>query len=206
LLPQQYDGIIMAEKGISVSNVVNGTTRLQPVVMLTGQAAGMLAAISVQRKKQPRQISIRQLQSKLIDARAYIMPYYDVKPSHHFFAAIQRIGATGILKGTGEPYKWANRTWFYPDSVVNTKELIKDIEPFVKVTATSLSDPLDIDGAISLITTKEVDVKKIEAAWTKWGLTKYDSKRIITRAEMAVLLDNTINPFAREVDHNGIFK
>ncbi|MBK6936955.1 MAG: FAD-dependent oxidoreductase [Chitinophagaceae bacterium] len=44
LIPEKIDGLIVCEKGISVSNIVNGTTRLQPVVLLTGQAAGMLAA------------------------------------------------------------------------------------------------------------------------------------------------------------------
>ena len=32
--------LIVAEKSISVSNIINGTTRLQPMVMQIGQAAG----------------------------------------------------------------------------------------------------------------------------------------------------------------------
>ena len=40
LIPENIDGLIVCEKGISVTNIVNGTTRLQPVVLLTGQAAG----------------------------------------------------------------------------------------------------------------------------------------------------------------------
>ena len=44
IIPDGYNGLIVAEKGISVSNVVNGTTRLQPAVILIGQAAGTLAA------------------------------------------------------------------------------------------------------------------------------------------------------------------
>lgn len=47
LIPQTVDGLIVAEKSISVSNIANGTTRLQPVVLQIGQAAGALAALAV---------------------------------------------------------------------------------------------------------------------------------------------------------------
>ena len=41
LLPQgDFSNFIVAEKSISVSNIVNGATRLQPVVMQIGTAAG----------------------------------------------------------------------------------------------------------------------------------------------------------------------
>ena len=43
--------LIVAEKSISVSNIINGTTRLQPMVMQIGQAAGALAALAVKEGK-----------------------------------------------------------------------------------------------------------------------------------------------------------
>jgi hypothetical protein len=48
LLPEQDDvkNLIVAEKSVSVSNLINGATRLQPVVMQLGQAAGVIAALS----------------------------------------------------------------------------------------------------------------------------------------------------------------
>jgi hypothetical protein len=49
LIPANYSNFIVAEKSISVSNIVNGTTRLQPCVMQIGQADGTLAAISVRK-------------------------------------------------------------------------------------------------------------------------------------------------------------
>ena len=42
LVPEREEGILVAEKSISVSNLVNGTTRLQPVVLQIGQAAGII--------------------------------------------------------------------------------------------------------------------------------------------------------------------
>ncbi|MEY3559712.1 MAG: hypothetical protein RIS12_144, partial [Bacteroidota bacterium] len=91
LLPVSHSGLVVAEKGISVSNVVNGTTRLQPCVLLIGQAAGVLAALAVQNKKSDaRQISVREVQSILLQQNAYLMPYADVNLSTPGFYSIQR--------------------------------------------------------------------------------------------------------------------
>ena len=69
LIPEKINGLLAAEKNISVSRTVNGATRLQPVTMLTGQAAGALAALAVKQKKQPREISVKELQKTLISAK-----------------------------------------------------------------------------------------------------------------------------------------
>ncbi len=216
LVPKNHDGLIMAEKGISVSNVVNGTTRLQPCTMLTGQAAGALAALAVQGGLQPRQVSVRAVQEKLLEAKTYIMPYYDVKPEHLHFAAIQRIGATGILKGRGEPFQWANRTWFYPDSLVSTDAFISGFEPFAMF-AKRQNTHLTIQDALHATAlagsgkgfdwgNAEGLTEKVRAVWREWGLENFDTARPITRSELAVLLDKTINPFRlKPVDVYGGF-
>lgn len=209
LIPQEHDGIIVAEKGISVSNVVNGTTRLQPVVMLTGQAAGVLAALAVKQKKQAREVRIREVQKYLLNAGAYIMPYYDVSPAHPYFIQIQKTGATGILKGKGEPSGWANRTWFYPDSTVRTAVFIKELEIFSgkKINDTAAGE-LTIKHAIEIMN-KLAPVKNKtraeDAAYLlKPGVNNSDSGRKITRAELAVLLDKILDPFhSVQVDHSG---
>jgi hypothetical protein len=209
LIPQQHNGIIIAEKSTSISNLVNGTTRLQPIVMLTGQAAGTLAALAVKNKIQPRQVAVRQVQRALLTSGAYIMPYYDVKPSHPHFLSIQKIGATGILRGKGEPYQWANRTWFYPDSTVNGPGFIKHLAPYATLSAKA-SDEITIGEAIEIIRqagkakNKTIVVDKI--FWESLGLTQYDTKRKITRAELAVLVDKTLQPFERHIGHNGQIK
>lgn len=43
LIPKDTENFLVADKNISVSNIVNGTTRLQPVVLGIGQAAGAIA-------------------------------------------------------------------------------------------------------------------------------------------------------------------
>jgi len=112
LIPKDHQGLILAEKSVSVSNIVNGASRLQPVVLGIGQAAGTLASVCVKSKMTPAEVSIRSVQQVLLDQGAYLMPFIDVSPSDPHFEAIQKIGLSGILKGVGVPYLWANQTWF----------------------------------------------------------------------------------------------
>lgn len=123
ILPQKIEDLLVAEKSISVSNIMNGSTRLQPVTMELGQAAGALAALSVIQNRRPRNIPVRDVQSCLLDCGCYLQPYSDVKPEDKDFKAIQRIGSTGIIRGEGKRIGWSNRTLFHPDSEICENEL-----------------------------------------------------------------------------------
>ncbi len=65
LIPEKVDGLIAAEKNISQTRLVNGATRLQPITMLTGQAAGALAALSVKQGITPRQVAYGDIKAVL---------------------------------------------------------------------------------------------------------------------------------------------
>lgn len=80
MIPAGTDNLVVSDKAISVSNLINGSTRLQPVVLLTGQAAGTLAAIAAREGCTPREVPVRRLQAALLAQDAYIAPLYDVKP------------------------------------------------------------------------------------------------------------------------------
>ncbi|MGL5063704.1 MAG: FAD-dependent oxidoreductase [Microcoleus sp.] len=83
LIPESTDGLLVCEKNISVSHIANGATRLQPTVMNIGQAAGMAAALCVQRGCQPRELPVRVLQEALLkdpDARAAVIPLFNLTP------------------------------------------------------------------------------------------------------------------------------
>jgi hypothetical protein len=218
LIPKEISNFIVAEKSISVSNIVNGTTKSQPVVLLIGQAAGVLAAISAREKVTPQDISVRRIQDVLLKYNAYIMPYCDVKPDNPHFRAIQRIGATGLLRGVGEANGQVNRTWFYPDSTVLTTEFNSNFFDFTFVPigndlvtkkALTIEESLwAIAGLSKFQHQKEQDllIEKVATNWTKWGLKNYDPKRPITKGELAVLLDNTYNPFEKQVGFDGQLK
>lgn len=85
LIPQETDGLLVCEKNISVSHIANGATRLQPVVLGIGQAAGMAAALCVEYHCQPRELPSRQLQQELLHdpvAPAAIIPLFNLPPNH----------------------------------------------------------------------------------------------------------------------------
>ncbi|HEU4469998.1 MAG TPA: FAD-dependent oxidoreductase [Flavisolibacter sp.] len=220
LIPKDFNNLIIAEKGISVSNVANGTTRLQPCVLLTGQAAGALAALSVSRKLSPGQVPVRTVQEHLLKAKAYIMPYIDVTPDSRHWEAVQKIGATGILKGTGIPYKWANQTWFYPDSAVKAAEVIAGLNDLKKGNYIAKGDWLTIREAIAMAAQlnpawvsknkggkPQTAAQAAGQAWSGWGLKDFNPDRNISRLELAVLFQNTANPFSMKTpDHKGYYK
>jgi hypothetical protein len=83
LIPASVDGFLVCEKNISVSHIANGATRLQPIVMNIGQAAGMAAALCVQRGCQPRDLPVRVLQEALLQdkqAASAIIPLFNMPP------------------------------------------------------------------------------------------------------------------------------
>ncbi|MEH2418390.1 FAD-dependent oxidoreductase [Nostoc sp.] len=85
LIPATTDGFLVCEKNISVSHIANGATRLQPVVMGIGQAAGMAAAICVELNCQPRDLPVRALQTALLQdnrSKAAIIPLFNLPPNH----------------------------------------------------------------------------------------------------------------------------
>ena len=101
MISDNINNFIVIEKSISVSNLVNGTTRLQPVVMQIGQAAGILASLAVSQNKIVDKVSIRDVQLEILNNKGYIQPFVDVSSENPNFISYQKIGACGILKGQG---------------------------------------------------------------------------------------------------------
>lgn len=211
LIPRAHQGLILAEKSISVSNIVNGATRLQPVVLGIGQAAGTLASLALKAKKTPAEISIRAVQQALLDQGAYLMPFIDVAPSDPHFEAIQKIGVSGILKGEGVPYLWANQTWFYPERLVTEFELVDGLRPMYP----ELREFWGASGAYLTGERLQVILEKIKPntpllelakIWDRAKLsTKFTTEKKLTRLEVAAVLNELINPFGIAIDWNGNF-
>ena len=75
------DNLLMADKGISVTHMANGATRLGPLILNIGQAAGQAAALAVQRRQRPAELPVRLLQERLISdgrAPAAVVPQADL--------------------------------------------------------------------------------------------------------------------------------
>jgi len=189
MIPNSIKGLIVAEKSISVTNVVNGTTRLQPVVLGLGQAAGAAAALSIKNSVELSELPIRLLQQTLIDASVWIMPYFDVKPNEPEFGAIMRVGAAGLMRGEGRPVAWANETLFKPDSIAS----IKDFLFFLN--AMGVESDLDTRQNLSY----ERVIRELENLTGENISRTQPNESLLTRRQLAVLIDLIIKPFNRNV-------
>lgn len=213
LIPKKEEGILVAEKSISVSNLVNGTTRLQPVVLQIGQACGIVASLAVKQEVPLSEVPVREVQQSLLDQGAYLLPYLDVEPGHPWFKSIQRIGATGAMKGVGRNSGWENQSFFRAFDTTLLVDLmgleeIYPLEPFrADSSFVTVSTALDLIASISEKQDIPLEENHIDQALEAIGLeVGAIPERPILRGEMAILLDKTLDPFAyREVDLYGDF-
>lgn len=93
LWSEEIENFLVCEKNISVSHIANGSTRLQPVVMNIGQAAGMAAALCIESKCQPRELPVRKLQEALLHdqfAPVGVIPLFNLPPEHPEWLKWQR--------------------------------------------------------------------------------------------------------------------
>ncbi|MDE5595222.1 MAG: FAD-dependent oxidoreductase [Muribaculaceae bacterium] len=207
IIPAEVDNMLVTEKSVSVSNIVNGSTRLQPVVVQIGQAAGAIAALAVKENVKPSEVSVREVQNAILDAGGYIMPFLDVDKNDRRFKPYQRIGATGILRGEGRNVGWSNQTWLRADEPLLVDELVdfcsfyglSPIKPETSVQAT-FSDAIALIASVS---DKDIEGNKELAAYS---ISAKADNEPITRGEFALMVDAVLNPFsAREVDIKGHF-
>jgi len=96
LIPAGVDGLLLAEKSISVTHIVNGCTRLQPVVMLIGQAAGALAAHAIRHNQRPADVPVEKVQNALLKSGCQLFPYTDLWGDDPMFVKIQKYALLGF--------------------------------------------------------------------------------------------------------------
>ena len=215
LLPQNIDNFIVAEKSISVTNIVNGTTRLQPVVLQIGQAAGVIAALGVQENLSPAKVSIRKVQNRLLKQGGYLLPYLDVPKDHPHFKTYQRIGSTGILKGTGVNVGWENQTWFYPDKELSQSDLNHALSVLQQFNHIPIPDSRKNQDMLQWFK-KLHNLFSSENSLPDWirdskSLNEFlgieiTNRENISRGNFALLLDSIVDPFNRQpINHYGQF-
>ena len=209
LIPIDHPALILAEKGISVSNIVNGATRLQPVVLGIGQAAGILASVAIEKGKKVKDVSIREVQQKLLDQGVYLMPFLDMNPADPHFQSMQKAGSIGLFKGEGVPYLWANQTWFYPERLVTEFEVVDGLRPFyieLKNYWAASGDVMTAARLINLIRLirPEFTREGLEEVWKLSGLNgDLLDNQFLTRKQMSVVLDRLLDFFSIPIDWKG---
>ncbi|MDG1343547.1 MAG: FAD-dependent oxidoreductase, partial [Flavobacteriaceae bacterium] len=208
LVPENIDNFIVIEKSISVSNLVNGTSRLQPVVMQIGQASGVLASLAILKKKNINQIKIREVQSEILKNSGYILPYVDVDSEDLNFISYQKIGACGILRSEGLNIGWENKTLFYPNSKLDKNDIYLDDWMMFKPEEIPFPEKMTIKNILHWIykIKEEPSLNQTEyyEVWKNLNLTDFNLQRTVTRGEFSVLLDKIIDPFSKvDVNYYG---
>ncbi|MDA8658294.1 FAD-dependent oxidoreductase [Flavobacteriaceae bacterium] len=209
LIPKETDHFLVTEKSISVSNLVNGTTRLQPVALQLGQAAGITAALAHQNQIPPRAVSVRSVQRALLSQGGYLFPYLDVPKEHPHFKAYQKIGASGILRGTGKNVGWENQTWLYTDLPLRSEEVF--FEGWDEFFVSDFPKNPTVSVVLSWLKqgVKETQIPEwlssIKKVQEHFGFSSFDPDVRMTRGQFAVLIDALWDPFSQEVDLYGRF-
>ncbi|WP_183568493.1 FAD-dependent oxidoreductase [Mucilaginibacter sp. SP1R1] len=186
-----------------------------PNQLTLGQGAGATAAFCAFFKTTTKKLNVRIIQGELLDFKAYLLPFTDMKPTDPYLRAMQQVAVTGLLKGKRPVNDDGGQLLFMPDSVVNTAE----VEPFFKEIysraflwfnkekPTGKFTQGNLLSFISEITLTEPKVLQIniQKAWkAQYKFTSdFDMNRPVTRREFAVLTNKFLNPFARTVDTAG---
>jgi len=222
IIPEKINGLIVAEKSISVSNVANGTTRLQPVVLQIGQAAGAAAVLSIESGIPAALIDVRSLQAVLLESGLILMPYMDAIQDYWAFLSIQKVGLSGLMRGEGIPVAWANETRFHPEKIVQKDQLVEILsrsnqlsEEYVyqALSAINSNEELMVGNGLKFFeglsqkpkisTSSELSTKSKDPnrSYTYEKVVRFfDQHEIelnapLTRASLAVLIDYYLDPF-----------
>lgn len=108
IVPKNVDGLLVPV-ALSATHVAFSAVRMDPTWMVTGQAAGIAAALSIRQNVPVRNVAVAQVQAELLKQKCKLVFYWDVPADHPHFEAIQK---ASIEKGlTGD----AARD-FHPDS------------------------------------------------------------------------------------------
>lgn len=197
IVPLDVEDLIVAEKSISVTNIAAGATRLQPVVMELGQAAGVLAALAVRSDCRVRDVRVRDLQYILLEQGARIQPYLDLQPGDPDFAALQKVGCTGIIRAEGRNVDWSNEMW------MNVGEPLRWCDVHLKEYYGI--DFIDSEEFITAFTMYTAIEQETGARLSRFYASEPD--RIVTRLEAIKAIDTWLSPFEMtDVDWNGNVK
>ncbi len=98
-VPKNIDGFMVVEKNISVTHLVNGTTRLQPVVASVGQAVGEAAALAIENNVEPRYIDVQELQKRLLENGSQLFYWNDLPIDHFAYPYVAKSALLGVVFG-----------------------------------------------------------------------------------------------------------
>lgn len=183
-----------------------------PLLAHIGQAVGAAAGYVAFYRTTSDKIEVRQIQGELLQYGGRLLPFQDILQEDPHFGAIQRIGATGLLRPKISD-GGKKRYLFEPDSTVSTAELRPTLNQLFSRSAVWFADhqsnQLTLAELMSLIKYIGHRGNELEALIEKnWERQfkfpgNYDPSMIVSRRHVAVLLDAYVKPFDVRVDLSG---
>jgi len=172
-IPEKVDGFIAAEKNISQSRRANGSTRMQPSTMLTGQAAGAIAALAIKQGVQPRGLNPLQVQSALLDAGSTLVPRWhsDIPFRSPTWKATQLLSLYQIMDRPGQltndrrPLGVAN-PWGVSEPL-RPAELESALARLSRLNGGNLKADKIPEGKVSLVALRQL-LESVNARWSKF--------------------------------------
>lgn len=159
LVSGEIENLLLAEKSISATHIVNGCTRLQPVVTAIGEAAGLAGTLSLNKRAVPANVSHRLLQSRLIKRGVAVFPYEDLSPDSKYFKPAQRLALLDGLLVSEDSLKFSPESSLSEDTVKKSLKVLDD-RPELQSLLKSLAEKNRNKGEIALKLDKKIDFVK----------------------------------------------
>ena len=132
LIADKVEGLLVAEKNLSMSRLTAGALRMGPISMMSGQAAGVLAALSVKNNKNPSEIPALLVQWELLNAGVVLSlcNYSDVLPEHSLNKSIQISNLYGLVIPSEYPHassqNYSSNSWSNIDNIAFEMAAIRE--------------------------------------------------------------------------------
>lgn len=215
IVVKDLENLLVTEKAMSVTHLVNGSVAYPSVQMTLGQGVGATAAYCVFFETTTKNLKPRVIQGEVLDFKGYIMPFADIPITDPAFRAIQQVGATGLLQGIQKAKGSTAQVLFMPDTIVYTAEVQPVLtetysRAFLWFNKVKPGEEFTVGNLLSFISEMNLrDPQNLQTVMQKtwkpqYKFTKpFDMNRAVTRREFAVLANRFLNPFARAVDLSG---
>ena len=175
-----------------------------------GQLIGATAAYGPFFDTTPAKANVRMIQGEVILYKSFLYPLTDIDSADVAWNSVQRIISTQLLS-----FDFVNGK-FKPDEQVKAsdiKTILSEIHPRSRIWfIENPGDDLSIEKAISLLSfitgREKFDLEReISSMWKdryKFS-SAYDPQHLLTKKELAVLLDVHLKPFSIRVNMAGYF-
>ena len=214
LIPGNDSNLFVTRHTPVVRQLLRGDENDIPLLMHVGQGIGAAAAYVAFFKTTSDKINVRDVQGELLKFGARLMPFEDVAIEKPYFAAIQRVGATGMLEGRADN---AGRVFFDRDAPVTASEVKPVLNQLFSRSQIWFIDHPDIDtltladvlSYIKFVGQRGDELEgHVQKNWKRrfHFEDEYDEKQLITRQHLAVLLDAYCGPFSVKVGMNGVIQ